>query len=144
MEQTPFWKTKKLDEMSPEEWESLCDGCARCCLIKFRDEESDEVLHTNVACKLLDIYRCQCTAYPDRHRLVPTCVVLTTELIGQLDWLPHTCAYRLIAEGKDPPAWHPLVAGNTRAIHRAGVSLRAKAISEADIDPEDLEDYILD
>ncbi|HVN52800.1 MAG TPA: YcgN family cysteine cluster protein [Anaerolineaceae bacterium] len=140
----PFWKTKTLGEMTPEEWESLCDGCARCCLIKFQDEETGKVYQTNVACKLLDIYHCRCTSYPERARRVPTCLVLNEDLAKQLDWMPETCAYRRLANGQDLEWWHPLVSGSPKTVHQARISVRNRVVSERDIDPEDLEDYIID
>lgn len=140
----PFWKTKSLQEMTPEEWESLCDGCARCCLIKFQDEETGRIYHTNVVCEYLDIYRCRCTHYAERSLLMPTCVTLTPSLAGQLTWMPETCAYRLLAEGKDLPLWHPLVSGNPRTVHQAGVSVRGKVVSGRDVEEDDLPNYVVD
>ncbi len=153
----PFWKTKTLSEMNREEWESLCDGCARCCLIKFQDEDSGHVYHTNVVCEYLEIYHCRCTRYAERSVLVPTCLTLTPELAGMLSWMPETCAYRLLAEG-DPtlnnnsgtqisrnlPAWHYLVCGDRDAVHKAGISVRGKVVSAKDVDEEDLPDYVVD
>jgi len=141
-EKEPFWKTKKLSEMTHEEWESLCDGCGKCCQIKFQDVDSGEIFHTNVVCRLLDIYRCRCKAYSERTRLVPTCVVVTEDLARTQKWLPETCAYRLLAEGKDLEWWHPLVSGSPKTVHTAGISVRAKVVSEEKVDPDDLEDYI--
>jgi len=138
----PFWKQKSLTELSRQEWESLCDGCARCCLIKFQDEESGEIFHTRVVCRLLDLHRCRCTEYTDRTELVPTCLVLSPELIPQLEWMPKTCAYRLLAEGKDLKSWHPLISGNAESVHRAKISVRNFAISENMVAADQLEDYI--
>jgi len=140
----PFWKSKKLEEMTPVEWESLCDGCARCCLIKFEDEDTGQIYHTNVVCELLDIYHCTCTRYTERSVLVPTCLTLSPNLVRQLAWMPETCAYRLLAEGKDLPAWHPLLSGDANSVHSAGISVRAKVVSAKDIDDEDLPDYVVD
>ncbi len=140
----PFWKTKTLAEMSPEEWESLCDGCARCCMIKFQDEETGKIYQTNVVCKLLDIYHCRCTNYPERSRLVQTCLVLDADLVQKLSWMPETCAYRRLANGQDLEWWHPLVSGSRKTVHQAHISVRNKVISERDINPEDLEAYIID
>ncbi len=139
-----FWKIKSLAELSPAEWESLCDGCARCCIIKFEDEDSGRIYTTNVVCELLEIYHCHCTRYDERSTLVPTCLTLTPELIPQLKWMPATCAYRLISEGKDLPAWHPLVSGNAKSVHKAGISVRNKVISARSVDPDDLPDYVVD
>lgn len=140
----PFWKKKPLEEMTSAEWESLCDGCARCCLYKLQDEDTGEIYYTNVVCRLLDVYRCRCTAYPDRSKLMPTCLVLTPDLARQLSWMPKTCAYRLVAEGKDLEWWHPLVSGNPNTVHDAGISVRWRTLAEKDVDMENLEDYIVD
>jgi uncharacterized cysteine cluster protein YcgN (CxxCxxCC family) len=140
----PFWKRKTLAELTPEEWESLCDGCAQCCIIKFEDEDTGRVYHTNVVCELLDIYHCRCTRYSERSLLVPTCVTLTPELAGALSWMPETCAYRLVAEGRDLPLWHPLVCGDVKAVHQAGISVRGKVVSGRDVEEEDLPDYVTD
>jgi uncharacterized protein len=113
----PFWKVKQLREMSPEEWESLCDGCARCCLVKLEDEDSGRIHFTKAACKLLDAGACRCTDYENRSSRVPDCVQLTPANVGELNWLPLTCAYRLLAEGRDLPWWHPLVSGRAEATH---------------------------
>ena len=140
----PFWKRKTFDEMTSEEWESLCDGCARCCLYKLKDEDTGEIYYTNVVCRLLDTYRCRCTAYRDRSKLEPTCLVLTPDLVRQLNWMPRTCAYRLIAEGKDLEWWHPLVSGSPNTVHEAGISVRWRTLAEKDVDMDNLEDYIVD
>jgi uncharacterized cysteine cluster protein YcgN (CxxCxxCC family) len=140
-----FWEEKSLAEMSREEWESLCDGCARCCLVKLEDEESGELYYTSVVCRYLDIGQCSCGVYAERTRLVPDCLQVTQENVTQLYWMPQSCAYRLLAEGKSLPDWHPLVSGNRQSVHRAGISVRGYAISEQDLDDEDdLEDFILD
>ena len=143
-EMLPFWKRKTFEEMTGEEWESLCDGCARCCLYKLEDEDTGEIYYTNVVCRLLDTYRCRCTAYNDRSKLMPTCLVLTPDLVRQLRWMPKTCAYRLIAEGKDLEWWHPLVSGNPNTVHEAGISVRWRTQAEKDVDMDNLEDYIVD
>ncbi len=140
----PFWKEKKLEEMTPAEWESLCDGCAKCCLIKFEDEDTGRIYHTNVVCELLDIYHCRCTRYAERSVLVPTCLTLNPKLIHELKWMPETCAYRLLAEGKDLPVWHPLVSGDPKTVHKAGISVRGKVVSAKDVAEEDLFDYVVD
>ncbi|MEE8271090.1 MAG: YcgN family cysteine cluster protein [Alphaproteobacteria bacterium] len=140
-----FWRTKTLLQMSAAEWESLCDGCAKCCLVKLADEDgAAAVAYTDVACRLLDQGSCRCTRYPDRKRLVPDCVVLTSESVATLDWMPSTCAYRLVAEGRDLPWWHPLVSGDPETVHVAGISVRHRVISETEIDDRDLEDRIVD
>lgn len=144
MNDTPFWQRKTLDEMTREEWESLCDGCARCCIVKFEDEDTKEILYTDVVCRLLDIERCRCTAYGDRSRLVPTCLVLTPDLVRSLKWMPETCAYRLIAEGKPLAWWHPLVSGDPNTVHQAGISVRGKVLSEQGMTDEELEEHIIE
>ena len=126
----PFWRRKTLAEMTPAEWESLCDGCGKCCLHKLEDEDTGEIAHTNVACRLLDIGTCRCSRYAERQRLVPDCVQLDPGNVGALKWMPSTCAYRLLAEGKDLPAWHPLVSGDPDSVHRAGISVRGRCIPE--------------
>ena len=144
MSDNPFWETKALSEMTRREWESLCDGCARCCLIKLEDEDNGEIFYTNVVCDLLDIENCRCTHYDQRSVLVPTCVVVTPEVMDQLHWMPSTCAYRLLWEGKPLPAWHPLVSGNADSVHLAGISIRGQVYRQAEIDGDDLEDHIVD
>ena len=137
----PFWKTKSMQDMSPAEWESLCDGCGRCCLHKLEDEVSGDIAHTNVACHLLDRKTCRCTRYGERKRLVPDCVVLDTENVSKLPWMPKTCAYRLLAEGKELAWWHPLVSGDPRTVVKSGISVKGLVISE--YEAGDLEDHIV-
>jgi len=120
----PFWETKSLEEMSPAEWESLCDGCARCCLVKLEDEDSGEIGYTDVGCTLLDAGRCRCRDYEHRQAKVADCVRLTPEAVRTLRWLPPTCAYRLLAEGRGLYWWHPLVSGDPATVHAAGISVR--------------------
>lgn len=138
-----FWETKTLRQMSSEEWESLCDGCARCCLHKLEDEESEEVFYTDVACQYLEQDACRCTEYQDRNRLVPNCVWLTPDDVDTFHWLPTTCAYRLIAEGQALPSWHPLVSGRAESVHEAGISVGGRCVSEAFVHDEDFEDRII-
>ncbi len=138
-----FWERKSLEEMNSREWEALCDGCARCCLLKLEDEDSAEVVYTRVACHLLDQRRCRCTRYDERHRLVPDCVVLTAVEARSFSWLPVSCAYRTLAEGRPLEPWHPLVSGDPRSVHRAGISVRGKVVSERFIHPDDLEDQVI-
>ncbi|MGB7914451.1 MAG: YcgN family cysteine cluster protein [Rhodomicrobium sp.] len=132
----PFWQKKPLHEMSAEEWESLCDGCGQCCLIKLEDEDTGDIAVTRLACKLLDLGSCQCSDYGNRQDHVPDCVKLTPSAIGRLAWLPETCAYRLLDEGEDLRWWHPLISGTKETVFEAGVSIRGSAISEKKI-PED-------
>jgi uncharacterized cysteine cluster protein YcgN (CxxCxxCC family) len=142
----PFWKTKSLEDMTAAEWESLCDGCGKCCLAKLEDEDTGEIHWTSVACRLFDAGTCRCKDYANRLAKVPDCVQLTPRNVRTLTWLPSTCAYRLIANGKDLFNWHPLVSGDPRSVHRAGVSVRGKiTASETDLDePEAYFDHMLE
>jgi len=126
----PFWRRVPLAEMTNAEWESLCDGCARCCLNKLEDEDTGEIHWTNVACRLLDGDSCRCRDYPHRQAKVPDCVALTPANVTALSWLPPTCAYRLVAEGRDLYWWHPLVSGDPETVHAAGISVRGRTVSE--------------
>jgi hypothetical protein len=143
MTKLSFWKTISLEQMNPAQWESLCDGCGKCCLGMVDDPQGgDDLKHTSVACRLLDPHTCRCASYEDRHRFVPDCVRLTPTKIKTLKWLPSTCAYRLLGEGKSLPDWHPLVSGNPETVHTAGISVRGRAISEKDV--LDLDERIVD
>jgi uncharacterized cysteine cluster protein YcgN (CxxCxxCC family) len=144
MESAQHLNRKRLAAMSRAEWESLCDGCARCCLHKLQDEDTGTIFYTMVACQYLDLETCRCTQYANRSELVPTCIQLTPEKIEQLKWLPRSCAYRRVFEGKQLNGWHPLISGNPQSIHRAGMSIRGKAILESEVDMEKLEDYVID
>ena len=139
-----FWEVKSLDQMSNQEWESLCDGCARCCLNKLEDWDTGEIYWTNVACQLLDHDTCRCKDYENRKSLMPDCIQLTRKKIKELSWLPPTCAYRLLDEGNKLPSWHPLLTGNSDAMREAGISVRGRVIAEEDMDAEDLEKYIVE
>ena len=140
----PFWRRKKLSELSAEEWESLCDGCGRCCLKKVEDEVSGKVAYTDVACKLLDRERCRCSRYARRHEFVPDCVPLRGGDARAFDWLPTTCAYRKLAAGQPLEWWHPLVSGDPDTVHRAGISVRGRTISETKVAPGEWEDHLAD
>jgi uncharacterized protein len=134
-----FWQTKTLEELSEQEWESLCDGCARCCLIKLEDEDDGTFHHTDVACTLLNSESCRCTNYAKRSEKVQDCVKLTPEGARTLKWLPETCAYRLIAEGRNLYDWHPLLSGTPESVHQAGISVRGKVAGfEQDYTVEEL------
>lgn len=141
-ESDPFWKTKSLEEMTSQEWESLCDGCGRCCLNKLEDDEGN-VFYTNVACRLLDDERCLCKSYDKRSYLVKDCLVITPENVNRLSWLPESCAYRLLNEGKELFWWHPLISNDTDTVHRAGISVRGIVVPEKDVAEDELEDHII-
>ena len=136
-----FWLTKFLAAMTLEEWESLCDGCARCCLYKVQYRDTDEVYYTNVACRFLDARRCRCTSYEQRTLLVPNCLVLTPAKARELQWLPTTCAYRRLAVGVGLEWWHPLVSGDPSTVYKAGISVHGKVVPEQCVDLDHLEEY---
>ena len=141
----PFWERKTLAEMSETEWESLCDGCGRCCLNKLEDEDAGTLEYTDVGCRLLDGETCRCRDYPNRHALVEDCEQLTAQNIASLDWLPATCAYRLIEAGCDLYWWHPLVSGDPQTVHAAGISVRGRVgLFEDAMGEQELEDRIVD
>ena len=139
----PFWQRKSLDEMTSGEWEALCDGCGRCCMLKLEDEDTGDIHMTRIACKLLDIGQCRCTDYDKRHDKVPDCLRLTPQLTRELSWLPETCAYRLIGEGRELAWWHPLVSGDPNSVHEAGISVRTWAMTETPTRAERLYRYII-
>lgn len=140
-----FWETKTLAEMNREEWESLCDGCGRCCLHKLEDEDTGDIYITSVACKLLDLKTCRCTNYTSRINLVPDCLELHAVSFKEYQWLPKTCAYRLLNDGEKLPAWHPLISNRENSVKKAGMAVSSYAISETKIkNVDDLEDYILE
>jgi uncharacterized cysteine cluster protein YcgN (CxxCxxCC family) len=140
----PFWRRKTLTEMTDAEWESLCDGCGRCCLNKLEEDDTGRIHYTDVGCRLLDTHGCRCRDYANRSAEVEDCVRLTPDNIGELNWLPPTCAYRLVAEKRDLYWWHPLVSGDADSVHAAGVSVRGRVFVLEDAWPEDaLEDRIV-
>ena len=139
----PFWEQKSLSEMNHEEWESLCDGCAKCCLHKLEDEDTGDVYYTDIACRLLDIRSCRCSDYAQRKAKVADCLVLLPQEVSDVHWLPDTCAYRLLAESQPLPQWHPLVSGDKKSVHTAGVSVCGKVVSEKSIHPDQYEDRII-
>jgi len=143
MNPKPFWESKNLAEMTPSEWESLCDGCARCCLHKLQDEESGGIEFTRVRCRHLDEDRCRCSDYANRNAIVPECIELKEELLGELDWLPSTCAYRLLADGKPLFEWHPLISGNPDSVHEAGISIRGRVISDEFVHPDGYDEHVI-
>ena len=141
---TPFWKRKSLEEMTPAEWESLCDGCGRCCLNKLEEEDTAKIFFTDVACKLLDHDTCRCKDYRNRLKKVPDCVGLTPAEVRELDWLPPTCAYDRLAKGKDLYWWHPLVSGDPQTVHTAGISVRGRVgACESRVPDAELEGWIV-
>ncbi|MBI5462378.1 MAG: YcgN family cysteine cluster protein [Gammaproteobacteria bacterium] len=142
MTATPFWKTTPLAEMSRAQWESLCDGCGRCCLHKLEDIDTGALFFTSVVCHLFDDQSCRCTHYAERNVRVPDCLVLAPDNLAAINFLPDTCAYRLLNEGQDLPDWHPLVSGTADSVHAAGISVRDKVISEEFVHPNDLVNYI--
>jgi uncharacterized cysteine cluster protein YcgN (CxxCxxCC family) len=140
-----YWERKPLARMSRPEWEALCDGCGKCCLNKLEDEDTGEVALTRIACRLLDDDSCHCAQYDIRHQFVPECIVLTpANLSEHMYWIPSTCAYRLIHEGRPLFDWHPLISGRADSVHLAGVSVRGQTLSEFDIPEEDWEDHIIE
>ncbi|MEN8176667.1 MAG: YcgN family cysteine cluster protein [Pseudomonadota bacterium] len=139
--QPEFWKKARLEQLTAEEWEALCDGCAKCCLHRLEDDSTREIWFTNVHCRLLDTDSCRCTDYPNRSTRVPDCVTLTPAELEDPYWLPQTCAYRLLAEGKDLPRWHPLVSGDPESVNKSRQRICGRTVCEDDAD--DLEQHIV-
>jgi hypothetical protein len=138
-----FWKKTKMSSWTKKQWESLCDGCGKCCMIRLEDEDTGIVHTTNVACKLFDRTNCNCYDYSNRNKNVPDCVTLSPDNVAKLHWMPDTCAYRLIAEGKPLFDWHYLISGDKQSIHLAGMSVQDRSICETSVKFEDLEDHLV-
>jgi uncharacterized cysteine cluster protein YcgN (CxxCxxCC family) len=138
-----WWNEKALAELSPAEWEALCDGCAKCCLHKLEDEDDGAVIYTRVRCRYLDENSCRCGDYTNRSTLVPDCIRLDAAGVQALHWLPSTCAYRLRAQGEPLAEWHPLVSGNPDSVHAAGVSIRGRSISDEFVHPDGYDEHIV-
>ncbi|MBD3895874.1 YcgN family cysteine cluster protein [Halomonas sp. ML-15] len=138
-----FWERYRLDELTNEEWEALCDGCGQCCLLKFHDDDSGELAVLNVACELLDIDSCRCGDYANRFARVPDCTQLTPARIDEFRWLPGSCAYRRLAEGRSLARWHPLISGDSRRMHRKGISVASFAVSQRDVPEADYDEHII-
>ena len=139
-----FWETKTLEQMSHDEWESLCDGCGLCCLVKIEDDESGDIYNTSVSCRLLDIAHCRCRDYANRLSEVPTCTQLNLTNLSEMSWLPETCAYKRLFAGQNLPAWHPLLTADKQSVHDAGVSVKWFAQSEEYVHPDQLVEFIID
>lgn len=138
-----WWNTLPLEELTDQQWESLCDGCAKCCLHKLEDEDSGEIFYTRVRCRYLDEQSCSCSDYPNRSVLMPNCIQLRPGEVEELHWLPSTCAYRLRAQGQPLPEWHPLVSGDADSVHEAGISVRGRAVSDEYVHPDGYDEHIV-
>lgn len=140
-----FWEDTPMTRMTREEWEALCDGCGKCCMNKLEDEDSGEVVLTRVACRLFDDTTCRCSQYPTRHRFVPECIVLKPgNMDANLYWMPETCAYKLLWQGKKLYDWHPLISGDPQTVHDAGVSMQSRTVPEFEVDEDEWEDHIIE
>lgn len=143
MSTEPFWQQKTLAELTQQEWESLCDGCGKCCLVKLEDEDDGQVYYTNVACKYLHLKTCQCKDYANRLSLVPDCISLTPDKVDEFQWLPQTCAYRLVSEGKPLPKHHPLISGKKGSMGKAKATVKGRVIPEDLVHPDALEEHVI-
>lgn len=139
-----FWETKQLSEMTQQEWESLCDGCGKCCTISLEDIDTGDLISTSIACQYFDSQDCRCQSYQQRSKLVPDCLTLTPEMLAEINWLPHNCGYRLLREGLPLPQWHPLISGKADSTIASGNSVQGKVISEYDVHPDDLDNFIIE
>ena len=137
-ETSPFWETKTLRQMTRHEWEALCDGCGACCLEKRVNMITGLITVFSVGCEYLDVKSCRCTIYKERDVKNPECITITPGNVGRMEWLPQTCAYRLLSEGKDLEWWHPLLSRSPDTVHQAGISIRNRAVSGKFVHPEDL------
>ncbi|MGQ0456659.1 MAG: YcgN family cysteine cluster protein [Hyphomicrobium sp.] len=142
-EDVPFWKAKRLEDLSRTEWERLCDGCARCCLVKLEDEDTGQVHLTRLSCEMLNVRTCRCKDYDNRFAKMPDCLEIDLEKVRSLSWLPATCGYRVVAEGRDLAWWHPLISGTQETVHQAGISVRGLAMSEKRVKEENYVRYII-
>lgn len=143
MSAQPFWETTSLKDMTRKQWESLCDGCALCCLHKLEDEDTEEVYYTDVHCRYMDTANCNCTVYLERQEKVPNCVWLTPDQASEFHWLPDSCAYRVLAEGRKLADWHPLISGDPNSVHESGMSIKGKGVADDQVAEEDWEDHII-
>ncbi len=139
----PFWKQKTLSQMNTGEWESICDGCGKCCLHKLQDDDTEEVFYTNIACRYLNHEDATCGDYANRASLVPECITLTVDELDQFHWLPNSCSYRLLAEARDLPPWHHLISGDRDAVHAAGASVCGRVVAEERVEEDDYEEHII-
>jgi uncharacterized cysteine cluster protein YcgN (CxxCxxCC family) len=144
MSEAAFWRCKPMAQMTPQEWESLCDGCGRCCTNTLEDEETGELFATRVACRLFCNKTGQCSDYANRQKKIEECIRITPENVAEMDFLPATCGYRLVWQGQDLPDWHHLKCGDREEIHRRGFSVRGQTENEAKLSLEQLEDYLFD
>ena len=144
MAAAPFWKTKTLEEMSQTEWESLCDGCGKCCLNKLEDWDTAEIYWTNIGCELLDCDSCRCKDYENRFEIVSDCIQLTPQIVRTLTWLPPTCGYRLVRDGEDLFDWHPLISGDPETVHKVGVSVQGRVVPDEGKPADEYENHLVD